>query len=288
MLQRLFLYTYYMQIDDTLLDKTGYLERMSKSLQEKLKVISYIPEGAKDALDVGCADGSITEAMANLLPNITFLGIDLSHDFVGQASAKTSHAQNLSFKRQYLRESLAEEKRYDVIFFTSVLHEFFSYGEGISSVLKALADAHELLNPGGVIIIRDMVLPEYTKHTHTIADTIEKKVTSKEDLKQYIADFEAAHGKLDSLYSINHFLLKYFYTDNWVRECAEHYVPVTLEQYETLFNLLGMEIIQRDTYTIPYLKDKWTADFNLTPTEVDALHSTTIFVAKKGFSKGII
>ena len=38
-----------------------------------------------------------------------------------------------------------------IVVFCSVLHEFYTYGEGISSVLKALADAHELLRPGGVI-----------------------------------------------------------------------------------------------------------------------------------------
>ena len=55
--------------------------------------------------------------------------------------------------------------RFDAVLFSSVLHEFFAYGEGVSSVLKALADAHELLRPSGVIVIRDMILEEYTKAT---------------------------------------------------------------------------------------------------------------------------
>ncbi len=271
-----------MDIDETLKDKAGYLERMSKSLQEKLRIARYVPAHATDILDVGCADGTITEALANLFPHVSLLGIDLSADFIAQAKARIGDSQpNLSFEQIYLRELLARPNKYHAVFFTSVLHEFYSYGEGISSVLKALADAHELLLPGGEIMIRDMVLPEYTKHNHFIADTIEKKIRAKVELAPYIADFEKAHGPLNSLHSINHFLLKYFYTDNWERECAEHYVPVSLEQYQTIFELLGMELVHRETYAIPYLKQKWQADFGLDETELAELSSTSILIARK-------
>ena len=44
-------------------DKRGYLERLSKPLQEKMRIAEFIDRGAKDILDVGCADGVVTDAV---------------------------------------------------------------------------------------------------------------------------------------------------------------------------------------------------------------------------------
>ena len=49
-------------------DWRGYLERMAKPLREKLRVASYLPPGCAAVLDVGCADGTVTCALAGLLP----------------------------------------------------------------------------------------------------------------------------------------------------------------------------------------------------------------------------
>ncbi len=96
-----------------------------------------------------------------------------------------------------------------------------------------------------------------------------------------INDFETAHGTLESLYSVNHFLLKYMYTDNWDRECAENYVPVTREEYEEVFSSMGAQLTVHETYLIPYLREKWRADFGLNDNELSDLFSTTILVAQK-------
>jgi 2-polyprenyl-3-methyl-5-hydroxy-6-metoxy-1,4-benzoquinol methylase len=270
-----------MDIDETLEDRDGYLARMSASLKEKLHIATFLPADARRILDVGCADGTVTEALARRFPDADIKGIDLSRDFIGRASTRTASIGNLSFECVYLRELLMRKERYDVICFTSVLHEFYTYGEGISSVLKALADAHELLAPGGVILIRDMILPEYTKRSTFGAHAIARKIRARRDLAPLARDFEAIFGTIDTLYRANHFLLKYFYMDNWARECPEHYVPVTIEQYESIFALLGMELEHRELYTIPYLKDKWRNDLSLTDRELEELHSTCIFIARK-------
>ena len=127
-------------------NKKIYLERMARPLQEKLRVARYIPAHAKNVLDVGCADGTITLSLAKLFPKIYFLGIDLEEDFIQEAQdkAKKEKVKNIGFEKIYLRDLLARPDRFDAVSFVSVLHEFYSYGEGTSSVLKALADAHEL------------------------------------------------------------------------------------------------------------------------------------------------
>jgi 2-polyprenyl-3-methyl-5-hydroxy-6-metoxy-1,4-benzoquinol methylase len=271
-------------MEHSLTNREVYLERMSKPLKEKLRVARYIDGSAKNILDVGCADGTVTLALAHLYPDKQFLGIDLDKEFVLLATKKAQEEglTNVRFENIYLRELLARPERFDSVLFISVLHEFYSYGEGISSVLKAVADAEEILQSGGDVIIRDMVLLEYAKRTSYLVPTLVEKISSNSDIKSQIKDFEKYFGKLESIYAVNHFLLKYMYKENWEREAAEHYVPVTFEQYETIFSLLGMELVLRDSHLLEYLKGKWVEDFSLTQDELAPLISTGFLVARKG------
>jgi 2-polyprenyl-3-methyl-5-hydroxy-6-metoxy-1,4-benzoquinol methylase len=142
------------------LDKETYLRRLGGSIRDKLRVVEFIPKVERHVLDVGCADGMVTKAMALERPEMEFLGVDLSYSSIHNA-LRSELPENADFKRGYLRDLLMEPDRYDAVTFISVLHEFFSYGQGISSVVKALAEAHELLRPGGVVIIRDMIFHDY-------------------------------------------------------------------------------------------------------------------------------
>ena len=265
---------------NVLLDINGYLERMAKPLQDKLRMAFFVPPGAKNFLDAGCADGTVTIALARMFPHIQFLGIDLDEDFIKLARERSSDVPNVRFEQVYLRQLLMREERYDVVQFCSVLHEFAHYGEGISSVVKAIADAHELLNVGGAINIRDMILNEYTRRSDFQVEVLRQKIEAACDPGK-LADFVALFGKLDSLYTINHFLLKYMYVDNWARECPENYVGNLFEQFQQVFDLLGMRLEHHQSYTLAYLEEKWKADFGLSAEQLSGLRSTTLLVAKK-------
>jgi 2-polyprenyl-3-methyl-5-hydroxy-6-metoxy-1,4-benzoquinol methylase len=270
-------------MEEPLQNRSIYLDRMSKPLKEKLRVTNYIDTDAEYILDVGCADGTVTLAMAELFPDKKFLGIDLDGDFIEQAKsgARERGLLNVRFEKIYLRELLDRDERFDTVTFISVLHEFFSYGEGISSVLKALADAEELLKPGGDIVIRDMVLREYTKNTTYLAPVLLDKIRANHDIALRMDDVAQHFGPINTIYAINHFLLKYFYTENWPRESREHYVPVTIEQYQQIFALLGMEVILEDQQLLTFLKEAWITDFGFNDIELDPLKSTGFLVARK-------
>ena len=71
------------------------------------------------------------------------------------------------------------------------------------------------------------------------------------------------------------------YQDNWERECKEHYVPVTYEQYEQAFALLGMELVIRDQSLLSFLREKWQKDFGFSNHQIAPLLSTGFLVAQK-------
>ncbi len=274
-------------MDTTLADKQIYLDRMAKPLNEKLRVAHYIDKNAQNILDVGCADGTITLALARLFPGKQFLGVDLDSEFIALANKKVKEEglTNVRFEKVYLRDLLARSDRYDTVLFVSVLHEFFTYGEGISSVLKALADAEQILKPGGDIVIRDMILHEYTKHTSYFVESILKKMSRVQSLPTQIKEFESCFGPIQNIASLNHLLLKYMYTENWKREVGECYIPVTFEQYGNIFSLLGMELVLQDSHLLPYFKKRWGDDFGLTEEEIALLKSTGFLVAKKVYKE---
>lgn len=258
-----------------------YLSRMSKPLAEKLKIVNFIPHDSSQVLDVGCADGAVTIEMARMFPNTHFHGIDINPEFISVARDHGAGLHNITFETVYLRNLLAREEKFDAITFCSVLHEFASYGEGLTSVVKALSDAHELLRKGGRIIIRDMIFSEYKRHTDFGMKSVLEKIHAKKELSHLVADFESHFGKLNDIYTINHFLLKYKYTDNWDREGHENYVPVTFDQYEEIFKLLGMKILYKDSSLLPYFEETWKTDFGFSNQEIQSFRSTGFFIAEK-------
>jgi 2-polyprenyl-3-methyl-5-hydroxy-6-metoxy-1,4-benzoquinol methylase len=253
-------------------DSPGYLSRMSNSLGDKLRISEFLAASGESVLDVGCADGAVTKALASSMPGNRFKGIDIDASFI--TFAKTDPFPNAVFRCCFLRDLLLTEERFSAVTFMSVLHEFYSYGSGITSVVKALADARELLSSGGRIIIRDMALP---KPGSELVSVIHKVRNTPAFINQ-LTDFEKCFGELCAD-NVNHFLLKYFYTNNWDRECPENYTPVGFEEYHEIFKMLRMKVQHSESYSLPFLSDKWAQDFQLLPDETALLHSTAMIVA---------
>jgi len=278
-----------MSLHENLKDTGRFLSRMSASIESKLRVMQYFPKNCATVLDVGCADGSVTITMARRLPHVEFVGIDLDAAFVALAEERAAEASvtNVTFRSVYLRDLLAEGQRFDAVTFISVLHEFYNYGEGMSSVMKAVADAHELLRSRGVLCIRDMMTHERMKeekfaywygwselYTKIMARWDER---SEQDL---IRGFESRFG-LVSVHALNHLLLKLLYTDNWAHEMQENYLAVTIEDYIALVKILGMRLLHAEVSLLPYLRDRWQREYGLTEEELSTLYSTGLLIAKK-------
>jgi SAM-dependent methyltransferase len=264
-------------------DIARYNSRMGITAPDKLRAAAYIDPEAKHILDVGTANGFTTCILAEMFPDAHVTGVDLDPEFIklAQQHAKAKGLTNVTFRQVYLRDLLAEPQCFDAVLFISVLHEFFSYGEGISSVMKAVADAHELLKYGGVLCIRDMMVHEHAIRVRAVHD-LALCVSAKREYAPLLSDFVERYGPLEDLRNVTHFLLKYLYGDNWAHEMGENYLGVTVEQYQQLLEaMLGMELLTVQTYLIPYLRQRWEDDFGLPEVELDRLSSTGIITARK-------
>jgi trans-aconitate 2-methyltransferase len=102
--------------------------------------------GSEAVLDIGCGDGRITAAIAQLVPRGRVLGIDSSAEMI--ALAQKTHPlrhSNLSFAVLDAR-ALAFDSEFDLVFSTSALH-------WVKDHVAVLRGIQQALKPGGRIYL---------------------------------------------------------------------------------------------------------------------------------------
>ena len=113
--------------------------------------------------------------------------------------------------------------------FSSVFHEVFHYGFDLSMIKKMIASVDPQY-----LVVRDMMYDSLADET-IISREIEARV--RETLPGWqIADFEKVHGPIHLRKNLVHLLLKYKYTENWPRECAENYFSYSMEDLTAVLN----------------------------------------------------
>ena len=209
-------------------DKTNYvkyLNRMNNSYRYSSKRFIPLLISGKRVLDVGCGSGILTEDLQNLGFNVD--GIDINSRAIEICKSRGVKAYNLSLYEV--------TQKYDTIIFSSVLHEFSSYAEEnaytIDPIIEALAQANNILNYNGQIIIRDGIKAE-----HMNVKLKPKSVDVINMLDAYAVDapmFEKDAYRLENGYVIadGSFLKEFCFTCTWGKESYHREVQ---EQYGIL------------------------------------------------------
>lgn len=264
-------------------DREGYLARMVGPTPDKLRMGVYFPAETRSILDIGCADGAITREFAKMFPQAQVLGVDLDAGFIEQAtaSAKDEDVSNVSFENVYVRDILDRGQTFDVVTSVSTNHEIYSWGGGKLALVGALTRLADMLNPGGVMGIRDMILYQSTRSATLMCPEVLEKIRAKKRVAQQLSDHEALRGTLRTQEDVNHFLLKYMYTQNWEKELEEFYLPFSAEEYAQILGNMGMQIEHQEYYLLPYLAKKWRRDFGLTKAELSVFGSTGLIIASR-------
>jgi SAM-dependent methyltransferase len=137
-----------------------YFAGMDASMQQKIALTTaHFPSRGRIA-DMGSGSGSGTFDLARLYHELELVGVDINPVTV-EYSQNHYKAENLSFTVGDIAENVFPANSLDGILDSSVLHHVTSFNEyDIKQIVKTLANQVAQLKQGGVLIIRDFVVPD--------------------------------------------------------------------------------------------------------------------------------
>ncbi|MET7734560.1 class I SAM-dependent methyltransferase [Streptomyces sp. NPDC005402] len=113
------------------------------------RVLDAVPDGCREALDVGCGDGLLARKLARKAASVT--GVDRSPEMIRQARAVASG--NITFlEADYLDGTTLPKGKYDFVSAVAVVHH--------APFEDAVAGLVRLLAPGGRLVIVGMAYNE--------------------------------------------------------------------------------------------------------------------------------
>jgi ubiquinone/menaquinone biosynthesis C-methylase UbiE len=137
-----------------------YFVGMDASMQQKIALTTaHFPSRGKIA-DMGSGSGSGTFDLARLYKDLQLVGVDINPITV-EYSRNHYKAENLSFEVGDISEKVFAESSLDGILDSSVLHHVTSFNDfDAAQITKTLRNQVAQLKTGGVLIIRDFVVPD--------------------------------------------------------------------------------------------------------------------------------
>ena len=252
-----------------------YLKRMTDSMKVSTKgLIPFLTKNDKRILDVGCGSGFMLEALEMSNPTAELSGIDLNIEAINRLQLlgknwKLYHEDFLNFN----------EKNYDTVIFSSILHEISSYNSDLSKrftsipIKESFIKTNEVLKDGGSIIIRDgLMVPEDNINNQLLVtfndpNEVEWLYRFQEDFKGF--DKSKVNKDIITRYPNEYlvseaFLKEFLYTYTWGpesyhREINERFGILERNEWIRLLNECGFEVetvIESNEEYEKYLKDK--------------------------------
>ena len=232
---------------EQLRDINGYVQKMEKSLMDKLFFIDKLYEPVEYIVDFGCANGVLIRALQALFPEYRYIGYDISSDMIRRGKETVPTA---AFYDNWQEIRIPFDRA--LLNISSTVHEVYAYGTEHS--IKEFWD--NVFHSGfQYIAIRDMMLSDEIK---LMADP-EDVMKARKLFPEKLAEYESIWGPISIRFNLIHYLLKYRYTENWDREVRENYLPITKE---TLLSLIpdDYEIVYQEHYLLPYIKQQVQKD----------------------------
>lgn len=234
-----------------------YNKEMSKGLEDKLFFMDKIV--FSHLLDYGCANGMLIESMAEFFPYKKYIGYDFDEKMI--KLSKDKHISNAKFfsDLKHANLNMSPDKSMNAVLCSSLIHEVYSYGtnESIEQFWRNLysGEYHH-------IIIRDMTLCNDELNGHKKTDSADLKKVYKKANAWQIEQFESIWGSLSVKKNFIHFLMKYRYLENWSREVAENYFPISIEEH---INKIppNYEVIHFEHFLLPFQKEVINKDFGI-------------------------
>lgn len=237
-------------------------------------------------VDEGCADGALLVEIARDFPDSDLFGIDLSAEFAArfQERKRSGEFGNVytCFYLRNLLDPILEPESIDTTICNSTLHELWSYAEQEKTVRAYLAQKYAQLQPGGRLIVRDVVGPEQGDSLVLLrcwADDGEerapaevppgrppellKALSTRSRFRLFLEDFlrelrasgrrtaetcvvcrETSEGFVLPLRAAAEFLSKKDYTDNWSSEMNEEFCFWSYSRWREVLREVGFNVLE--------------------------------------------
>jgi len=137
-----------------------YFAGMDASMQQKIALTTAHFPSRGTIADMGSGSGSGTFDLARLYRELNLVGVDINPVTV-EYSRKSYQAENLTFEIGDIADNVFPKNSLDGILDSSVLHHVTSFNDyDITQIEKTLKNQVAQLKPGGILIVRDFVVPD--------------------------------------------------------------------------------------------------------------------------------
>ena len=137
----------------------AYYAGMDKSMQQKVALTTAFFPVHGVLADLGCGSGAGSYDLASLHSGLHVIGVDVAAESVAYAAGRYQRP-NLEYRLGDIAEPLFPHASLDGVLCSSVWHHLTSFnGFVLTQVRRCLAHQTAALRPGGVLIVRDFVVP---------------------------------------------------------------------------------------------------------------------------------
>ena len=257
----------------------AYFAGMDASMQQKVALTTaHFPTRGRVA-DMGSGSGRGTHDLACLYKGLELVGVDINPVSVDMARAAWQRP-NLRFVTGDIADPVFPPESLDGVLDSSVLHHVTSFNDFSLARLETCLDNQvRALRPGGVIIIRDFLVPDGPEQvwldlpcTDGAADGDVPGLSTAALFERFARDFRCSvnrtgpvpHTRLASprpghvryrlaLRAANEFILRKDYRTDWDVELLEEYTYYTQEQFEAAFRRRGLRILSSMPIRNPWI-----------------------------------
>lgn len=212
--------------------------------------------------DMGSGSGRGTFDLASLHDGLELVGVDVNPISVERAREKFQRA-NLSYVVGDISQMVFPANSLDGILDSSVLHHVTSFNNfDVNRVLTTLDNQVAQLKPGGVIIIRDFVIPDGPEQVFLDLPSEDGELSTAALFEIFARDwrssvnpdgpvpFERFASPRDgfvrfqvTLRAAAEFVLRKDYRADWDTEVLEEYTYLSQAQFEAAFRERGLRVV---------------------------------------------
>lgn len=277
-----------------------YFAGMDASMQQKIALTTaHFPSRGRIA-DMGSGSGSGTFDLARLYRDLELIGVDINPVTV-EYSQNHYQAKNLKFAVGDIAENVFEENSLDAILDSSVLHHVTSFNDyDITQIYKTLHNQVAQLRQGGILIIRDFVVPDEAEKL-IFLDLPNDDGKSSGEISElstaalfeiFAKDFRCSLNKNESvsyekfacprphfsrfqttLRYAAEFVLRKDYRDHWSPELTEEYTYFSQADFEENFKKENLRIVVSMPLWNPWIvQNRFAEKFYLSDSDKESLH----------------